>query len=193
MGASVGHYAEQLIQPDSLQQASLASGCRLIQTLGLIETMTPPIDNAEKLIARFGRWPSFHDAEVLRVEMGRGPPHAPDSTSLLITIHVWETATEYSDDIHYEFAHKNDTVVTFHFQDITELALDGFNLQNVIDDLAVVSDGASKKHPLKVEIESIFGLGGSFRCARAEVVSVHALPAEAQQRFPGDAPKAARP
>lgn len=155
--------------------------------------MKPPMDNAEKLIERFGRWPSFHDAEVLHVEMGRGPPHAPDSTSLLITVHVWEMATEYSDTIHYEFVHKNDTVVAFRFQDIAELALDGFNLQNVIDDLVVVSDGASEKYPVKVEIESIFGLGGSFRCVRAEVVSVHALPAEAQQRVPGDAPKSGAP
>jgi len=155
--------------------------------------MTPPINNAEKLIERFGRWPSFHDAEILHVEMGRGPPHAPDLTSLLITVHIWETATEYSDAIHYEFVHKNDTVVTFRFLDIAELALDGFNLQNVIDDLVVVSDGVSNKNPLKVQIESIYGLGGSFRCARAEVVSVHALPADAQQRVPGDAPKAARP
>ena len=155
--------------------------------------MTPPIDNAAKLIERFGAWPSFHDAEVLRVEMGRGPPHAPDTTSLLITVHVWETATEYSDTIHYEFVHKNDSVIVFRFQDIVELALDGFNLQNVIDDLVVVSDGASEKYPVKVGIESIFGLGGSFRCARAEVVSVHPLPAGAQQRVPGDAPKAARP
>ena len=40
--------------------------------VGHHKNMTPPIDNAAKLIERFGAWPPFHDAEVLRVEMGVG-------------------------------------------------------------------------------------------------------------------------
>jgi hypothetical protein len=47
------------------------------------------IENSHLLTDIFGRWPSFHDAELLRMTLGRGEAQS-FSPYLQATIHVFE-------------------------------------------------------------------------------------------------------
>jgi len=68
------------------------------------ETMVPIeslIQGSEKLLTIFGRWPSFHDAEVIEIKLlrksdwpegsgGQGP-------QLVAKIHTWEMTRQVDD------------------------------------------------------------------------------------------------
>jgi hypothetical protein len=49
------------------------------------------IANSQALTSRFARWPSFHDADVLRVRLDRRTREPP---SLEAEIHLWEGTPE---------------------------------------------------------------------------------------------------
>jgi Immunity protein 50 len=53
---------------------------------------TPEITGAQELVSRLGRWPSFHDAEIIQVQLVRDAPSTltvrlmgPDDAGALVT------------------------------------------------------------------------------------------------------------
>ena len=70
----------------------------------------PTIDNQELVTRIFGRWPSFHDAEVLSVRLDRGVNGEADEPSLEAAIHVFQMTAEIDSRGYY--VRKNNTVVT---------------------------------------------------------------------------------
>jgi hypothetical protein len=107
--------------------------------------------NASLLISRLGDWPSFHDAEILHLEMRRKP-----EVVLLMEVFVFA---------------KNPSVVTLLFRGVEDLEIGGWNQQNVVFGLPVFRRADGR---LLVNIDDIFGLGGSFTCSGAEVTEVRA-------------------
>jgi hypothetical protein len=87
-----------------------------------------PIPGADHLIAWFGEWPSFHDAEVLNVHLERTGPSR-------LQIHTWQKTNDVDSEGYYLLT--KHVVVTFQFQGVTELDLDGFSEQNVISGLSL--------------------------------------------------------
>jgi len=71
--------------------------------------MAHEIKNADALAAVFGRWPSFHDAEVERLLVTQTATGAALEASLL----VWKMIPEVDPDGCY--VHKNTCVVTTTF------------------------------------------------------------------------------
>lgn len=112
-----------------------------------------------ELIAYFGFVPSFHDAEIIRLDLqGRGP-----ST---IVLRSWKTG-QFVDDC----------VVEITIGKIIDLMLDGFSQQNVVGDIAFIvpapvrPDRERMYFPTKRESEEIeiliapcYGLDGFIRC-----------------------------
>ena len=59
--------------------------------------MTPhaPIVGADRLTGHFGGWPSFHDAEVVRLVLDR---HGTDGPTAELVVHVWSVGAEVDPD-----------------------------------------------------------------------------------------------
>jgi Immunity protein 50 len=129
------------------------------------------IGNAQQLIDVFGRWPAFHDGEVVRITLDRSGPDAP---SLEARIHVFE-ATGDVDGTRYFILRKH-TLVTLRFADIELEELCGFNHQNVLFDLEVstIDPQANEGRRLQVTLSTSCGVSAVFRCRSASVVE--ALP-----------------
>lgn len=95
-------------------------------------TMNRPFElvrNHEAVIARIGVWPTFHDAEVISFRCDRSGPFIESD------IHVWNQPAD-SLDHEGHFVRTAASVVTIRFLNMRDLTLDGFNWQNVLDELA---------------------------------------------------------
>ena len=117
------------------------------------------IKNVQALISIFGRWPSFHDAEVCRLRLDR------DGTCLEMEVYIFAVGRAIDERGHYK--RSNESLLTLRFCEIEDVHLEGFNHQNVIASLTLRKD-----QRIDVELESIFGLGGKFSCGAVEVVKV---------------------
>jgi hypothetical protein len=121
------------------------------------------VENARALVERFGRWPSFHDAEVTHAELDRADQR------LTLWIKVAEMSREPDQQGHFVMA--NPALVEIRFSGVDDLELRGFNQQNVLSDLGIATSGQR----VRVAIDSVFGLGGEFTCDRAQLVRVEPL------------------
>ncbi|MBY5817414.1 hypothetical protein HFN60_17470 [Rhizobium leguminosarum] len=86
------------------------------------------IPGGPELLAWFGQKPTFHDAEILSLALNR--------TGISeLKIRGW-IGTDAVDQDGYRVLDKH-AVVTFTFEDIMDLQLDGFSRQNVINGLVL--------------------------------------------------------
>jgi hypothetical protein len=127
------------------------------------------------LLRRFGHVPRFHDAEILSLALNRaGPSH--------LILRGWNMTAVIGSDGY--FTQEKRAVVTFTIDGITDLQLEGFNHQNVLDGLSFtqISHGpnGSARHPLAASpgefellLKPCFGLSGHIR---ARGVSVGFVP-----------------
>jgi hypothetical protein len=123
--------------------------------------------NLHLLVDRFGRWPSFHDAEVLSLNLNR---RAPISPSCEMVIHAW-IMTNQVDSRGYFMLEKH-TLVTLRLEELIESQFLDFNHQNCLSDLWVVEEIFENEPALRVQFPSNYGLEGSALCRRVVVVSV---------------------
>lgn len=124
------------------------------------------ISRRELLTSIFGEWPSFHDAEVLKVVLDR------KGCELLASIYVFRMTSEVDTNGYYVLDNK--VVATIRFTGIAQLELRYFNHQNVLFDLGIRDVSAEQDDGLNFEVEfnTSFGMEANFRCAEIEVVSV---------------------
>ena len=121
------------------------------------------VGNAQLVIDRFGEWPSFHDAEVMRLSL--------DRNGRVLTLELMAfTMLDEVDDRGY-FKHANQSLVTLRFAGINDVSLEGFNEQNVISGLFLTKDDDA----LKVVVSPLYGLSTEFSCARADVERIEGL------------------
>lgn len=131
------------------------------------------IVGAEQLVAVFGYWPSFHDAEVLWLRLDRrAHGDGCSGPTLEALIHAFEMTSEVGTDGYYVLRHH--VLVHLRFIDVVELQMDGFNFQNVLTGLTLTD--LRDRHMERVRwlalFQSIFGVDASFQCYAVEVVSV---------------------
>ena len=131
--------------------------------------LVPSFENSEALVSVFGYWPSFHDAEVLRVVLDRSGDEGP---TLEAVIHVFEMTNDVDWKGHFVLTHH--TEVTLRFTEVALTRLQWFNQQNVLFELNVneldPADHGGKKY--RVEMSSSFGMDAEFDCKRAIVTNV---------------------
>jgi hypothetical protein len=130
------------------------------------------VKGSEKLTAIFGRWPSFHDSEIVELHLWRGGPASETSVRspvLDLEIHVREATADVDPAGYYVLRHH--TLTTLRFYDIDEFEMHGFNHQNVISNLSIQREEeiGSPSHSYLVEISSSFGMESNFKCLRIEV------------------------
>ncbi len=129
----------------------------------------PKIGNINLLVDVFGRFPSFHDAEVVRIVLNRaGVKTRP---TLDAQIHVFEMTSELKDG---RYVLKHHTLVTFQFIEVDSLSLDGFNNQNVLSGLSIndVSDHQLDNTNFEVSFDGIHGVDAQFTCLSIRIVDV---------------------
>lgn len=129
------------------------------------------IRNVELLTKIFGRFPSFHDAEVLSLVLERGERDISGPT-LETRIHVFEMTSEVVEN--KRIVLKNHSIVRFRFSDIVNLEIDEFNHQNVLSGLYIDrnQDQGAETSQFKVTFEGIYGMHAVFGCRRISVESV---------------------
>lgn len=118
------------------------------------------LTNGELVTSVLGAWPSFHDAEILSLELRR----KPDATDVTAQLTV--------KTMPYEPSGKPKTsLLVFLFKGVDELELFDFNNQNVLYSLTVEREGDKKK----LAISPAYGLAGKFGFTEAEVLRVESL------------------
>ena len=127
------------------------------------------IENAHLLEDVFGRWPSFHDAEVLRIVLDRG--NVETLPTLEAQIHAFEMTSEIKDGA---YVLKNHVLVTFRFLEIDGITLEGFNHQNALFGLSIKDISGSQLERLKFEVrfDGSWGVDVHFRCHSVKVIGV---------------------
>jgi len=125
------------------------------------------IENKEILENIYGSWPSFHDSEILNINLYRGE-EAGQFCSLVASFYLYETKAVNEGTAQYEIISTNQNVAIIEFQNIENLNIEGFNQQNVIEALNMEEKGKS----ILVEFESIFGVQCSFSCSKVTVLGV---------------------
>src|SRR5438067_2027435 len=87
----------------------------------------------EKVVEAFGLWPSFHDGEVHPLLLKRATTYSAFPSYAELTIHTWRSYKET--DAHGHFRTDKHHLVTFRLDDLFELRIDGFRMQNQINEL----------------------------------------------------------
>jgi len=123
----------------------------------------PGIPGVADVIAWFGHWPTFHDAEVLWIFLDR-------SGESRVAIHAFERTREVDARGHYVLA--KHAIVTFCLEGfpqdqegITNTRIEFFNHQNVLSSARVnkTTEG------YELALEGCFGVAGSIVCERISV------------------------
>lgn len=122
------------------------------------------IQGAALLTSVFHGWPSFHDAEVVRLTLRR----EPGSASLECVFHVFSTTGDLGPEGH--FLHGDHTLATIRFDSVEQLTLEDFNDQNAIDDLKI-DLGANSGKRFVVDIPANNGFDASFLCDLISIIS----------------------
>jgi hypothetical protein len=154
-----------------------------------VETIYVSIPGGPDLVAWFGHVPSFHDAEIVSLNLNR---RAPSTLSL----HAWNTTREV-DDRGYLILDRH-AVVTFTLEDMLDLQLDGFSPQNVIGGLRLrrAPERPDRRrfywhdpspNDYEIELEPCFGLDGLIRCRKVSVAFVPGKPDDAHRPRDGGA------
>lgn len=114
------------------------------------------IDGVESLISWFGYWPSFHDAEVLTIELARSGTSA-------IRVHAFEMTHAVNQQGF--FVSTKHIVVKFLFEKIGNVHLDGFNGQNVISSLSLLQCEGG----YRLSLGPCYGVEGSLTAASIRI------------------------
>jgi len=106
------------------------------------------VEGAKDLRDWFGYWPTFHDAEVIRLHLNR-------SDASTLALHTWETTKEVDEKGFYVLT--KHVVVEFVMTEVVGLSLNGFNHQNVVFGLAIDRVDGS----YRLTLEDCYGIAGT--------------------------------
>jgi hypothetical protein len=130
-------------------------------------TIFEHIVGADRLTNWFGGWPSFHDAEVVRLMLDRNGASGP--TAELI-VHTWLMTDKVDDRGSYVL--EKHTLVRFLFELMTSIELAEFNHQNVLFGLEFATETVEGERAFRVTFDPSYGLGGSLVCGRVVVADL---------------------
>jgi len=134
------------------------------------------IKGSEKLFAALGEWPTFHDAEVVLFSVERALPVKVGYNIARLVIHLRRYASIGEGTSNYQMVLTKNVLTKFVFSSACNLELSDFNHQNVINSFTVSPIQTDEPANLAVNLESIWGVGGSFHCSAVELESVEVLP-----------------
>jgi hypothetical protein len=113
---------------------------------------------ADAVVSWFGRWPSFHDAEILSVQLNR-------RGKSWIKLHAWNLSDKtYEQDGKQAFVREKDAVVTFEIDGIVDLELADFSNQNVLQRLVI----EQREEVFRLTLAPCYGIGGYIEASRIQ-------------------------
>lgn len=130
---------------------------------------------SEKVIQALGCWPTFHDAEVISFSAERALPLINGYTVARMAVHVRQYASVGDGTAEYELVLRKSVLLRFIFNGACAFNLSEFNHQNVINSITASRIEGSEVAALRVEVEPIWGFGGSLQCFSAAVEAVEML------------------
>jgi len=134
-------------------------------------TLESIVENAEPVLAVYGRWPSFHDFEIVRVVFDRTLAEEPDGPHVTAYIHMWQIVGRRPDGRSFVF--DKHRIVGLRFCSVGRHGFRWFNNQNAIDDTVVqTSADESGKLLFDIRLPSLHGAELQLICRRARVVSI---------------------
>ena len=131
----------------------------------MAEAIAPAVQGADAVVRWFGKWPSFHDAEVLQVDLQR------DGRSS-VRLHAFRMTQEVDASGH--FILDLHAMVTFWLEGVSALELADFSGQNVIFGLALepIPKG------FRLALSPCFGIAGYIEAAKVSISLEPGKPAE---------------
>jgi Immunity protein 50 len=131
---------------------------------------------SELLVQALGYWPSFHDAEVVSFSAERALPVETGYSVARMCVHVRQYESVGTGTAQFQMVLRKSVLARFVFTAACDFELSDFNHQNVINSIEISAiPGSSELSDLHVEIESIWGFGGSLRCSSAAIETVENL------------------
>ena len=128
------------------------------------ETALHEIPGATSLIERFGRWPSFHDSEVLQMDLRRAGRSE-------VKIHIFEMTGDLDERGYY--INRNHTIVSFHLTDTEVHELSGFNHQNVLSGIAIRK---TDRADYEFDLDPIYGVGARLSARTMRITHEAGIP-----------------
>jgi Immunity protein 50 len=135
----------------------------------------PPIPGTEEVLSALGRWPSFHDAEVIHFSLSRGATPDAKTSEAKLDVQVREYEPRNVGTAEYELVLIKDVIIRFTFTGVEEVQVEDFNFQNVINSLVIHPATEEARERIRVEVESIYGFGATWFCTSAQVSDVSRL------------------
>lgn len=132
---------------------------------------TPPsgVENIDAVLSALGRWPTFHDAEVISLNLRRST--GGTGADLLLDVHVRDYAPRNEGTTQFEMACTASALIGLCFLDVADVKIEEFNGQNVIHSLHF----RNSNDGYDVKVESSYGLAGSWQCKRVQVTRIETL------------------
>jgi hypothetical protein len=141
---------------------------------------------AERVTSVFGHWPSFHDAEVVRLSLDRtrrggGVAECPRVTA---DVYTFEMTSDVGPDGTYVL--RNESLVSLEFREVVDLMIDDFNCQNALFGLRLVDVRERQLERVRFEVhfDAAYGMGASFACYTVEVLDVQPWPGAGEASRP---------
>jgi hypothetical protein len=125
----------------------------------------------EKITRMFGRWPSFHDAEVISVSADRDEGKDFTAPVITVVIHLFDLNVAPNDP------QRNNTLTKLRFRGVEDFKISDFNHQNAISALVISREYSErlKSEVYNVEFKKGFGMFCSFQCSNIEIVSIESF------------------
>jgi len=138
------------------------------------------VPGGPELLSWFGQVPSFHDAEILSLDLRR-------KQQSVLRVHGWITTDKVGATGYLILARQ--AVVSFHLEGIMDLQLDGFSVQNVINGLVLrrALDRPERRNyfslaplpeDIEIELEPCFGMDGLIRARSVSITFEPGEPAD---------------
>jgi hypothetical protein len=121
------------------------------------------IEGKSKVVEWFGKWPAFHDAEIVSLELVR-------YGNSILKIHTWNITNQLNEKGYY--VTDKHAVVSFTLIDVINLELFGFG-QNVISELEI----EQIEQGYRLAVKPCYGLHGFIE---AKKIIVDLQPANAE-------------
>ena len=118
----------------------------------------PNVPGSDAVVAWFGEWPSFHDAEILELHLDR------ENVSW-VKVHVWLSSGETYEHNGKQYRRERHGVVTFRLAEIVDLELYDSSCQNVIFGLELERKAGAYRPLMK----PCYGLSGYIEAGRIEL------------------------
>lgn len=133
------------------------------------------IANHEAVTTRFGGWPDFTEAEVLRLllDSTRVDEHGRRYASIELELRAWTLVRNAAGADGFDDGRS--LLVHFIFERVYDVELEGLNHQNVLSSLEfALADDPEGTGPkgLSIELVDCFGLAGGFKARSAAVHSI---------------------